>query len=86
MSRTEPCPAYGTPCEYVAMVDRSVEMEKEIARLRGALRTIDRLIPKSKAIATLPLWVATAGDVAEGALNGTWPAYGILPESAKDDE
>lgn len=59
---------------------------RELERLTGALRTIDKLIPKTKDITTLPHWVAIAGDVAEGALNGTWPAYGVMPESAKEDK
>lgn len=58
----------------------------EIERLRGALRTIDSLIPKTKEITDLPYWVAIAGDIAEGALNGTWPAYGVMPAPAKRKE
>ena len=56
----------------------------EIERLRGALRTIDNLVPKTKEITDLPYWVAIVGDIAENALNGTWPAYGVMPESAKE--
>lgn len=58
--------------------------DAEIERLRGALRTIDDLIPKSKEITDFPYWMAVAGDVAESALNGTWPAYGVIPASAKE--
>ena len=60
------------------------EAADEIERLRGALRTIDDLIPKSKEITDFPYWMAVAGDVAESALNGTWPAYGVIPASAKE--
>ena len=56
----------------------------EIERLRGALRTIDNLVPKTKEIIDFPYWVAIVGDIAENALNGTWPAYGVMPESAKE--
>jgi hypothetical protein len=59
------------------------EAADEIERLRGALRTIDNLVPKTKEITDLPYWVAIVGDIAESALNGTWPAYGVMPESAK---
>lgn len=62
------------------------EAAAEIERLRGALRTIDSLIPKTKEITDFPYWVAIAGDIAEGALNGTWPAYGVMPASAKEKE
>lgn len=60
------------------------EAADEIERLRGALRTIDSLIPKTKEITDFPYWVAIAGDIAEGALNGTWPAYGVMPAPAKE--
>jgi len=62
------------------------EAANEIERLRGALRTIDSLIPKTKEITDFPYWVAIAGDIAEGALNGTWPAYGVMPAPAKEKE
>ena len=65
---------------------REKEAADEIERLRGALRTIDSLIPKTKEITDFPYWVAIAGDIAEGALNGTWPAYGVMPEPAKEKE
>ena len=58
--------------------------DAEIERLRGALRTIDSLIPKTKEITDFPYWVAIAGDIAETALNGTWPAYGVMPAPAKE--
>ena len=58
----------------------------EIERLRGALRSIDNLIPKTKEITGLPYCMAIAGDIAESALNGTWPAYGIMPAPAKEKE
>ena len=60
------------------------EAANEIERLRGALRTIDSLIPKTKEITDFPYWMAIAGDIAEGALNGTWPAYGVMPAPAKE--
>lgn len=62
------------------------EAADEIERLRGALRTIDSLIPKTKEITDFPYWMAIAGDIAETALNGTWPAYGVMPVSAKEKE
>ena len=62
------------------------QQRDEIERLRGALRTIDGLIPKTKEITDFPYWAAIAGDIAEGALNGTWPAYGVMPAPAKEKE
>lgn len=62
------------------------EAANQIERLRGALRTINSLIPKTKEITAFPHWVAIAGDIAEGALNGTWHAYGVMPASAKEKE
>lgn len=64
----------------------SQEAADEIERLRGALRTIDSLVPKTEEIADFPYWMAIVGDIAEGALNGTWPAYGVMPASAKEKE
>ena len=58
----------------------------EIERLRGALRAIDSLIPKTEEITDFPYWAAIAGDIAEGALNGTWPAFGVMPTPAKEKE
>lgn len=63
---------------------RCEEAADEIERLRGALRTIDSLIPKTKEITDFPYWAAIAGDIAENALNGTWPAYGVMPKLAKE--
>jgi len=63
---------------------RCDEAADEIERLRGALRTIDNLVPKTKEIIDFPYWVAIVGDIAESALNGTWPAYGVMPDSAKE--
>ena len=60
------------------------EAADEIERLRGALRTINGLIPKTKEMTAFPHWGAIAGDIAEGALNGTWPAYGVMPAPAKE--
>ena len=59
---------------------------EENERLRGALRTINSFIPKTKEITAFPHWVAIAGDIAEGALNGTWPAYRVMPAPAKEKE
>lgn len=61
-----------------------IDAANEIERLRGALRAIDSLIPKTKEITDFPYWMAIAGDIAEGALNGTWPAYGVMPAPAKE--
>ena len=52
--------------------------------LLAALRTIDNMIPKDTA--NLSVMEIMAGDVAEGALNGTWPAFGIMPRAAKMNE
>ena len=61
-------------------------LRKERDGLRSALRTINSFIPKTKEITAFPHWVAIAGDIAEGALNGTWPAYGVMPAPAKEKE
>lgn len=63
---------------------RCYEAADEIERLRCSLRTIDNLVPKTKEIIDFPYWVAIVGDIAENALNGTWPAYGVMPDSAKE--
>ena len=79
-----------TPKEISEIGERAADeierLEQEIERLRGALRTIDGLIPKTKEITAFPHWGAIAGDIAEGALNGTWPAYGVMPAPAKEKE
>ena len=49
--------------------------------LLAALRTIDNMIPKDTA--KLSYFEIMAGDVAEGALNGTWPAFGIMPRAVR---
>jgi len=54
----------------------------EIERLRAALRTIDNMIPKNDP--QYPALALVAGDVAEGALNGTWPAFGVMPVHSKE--
>lgn len=58
-----------------------------IELLEAALRAIDNAIPKNDP--TLPAICLIAGDIAEGALNGTWPAFGVMPRTAlrgeKDD-
>lgn len=51
-----------------------------IELLEAALRTIDKAIPKNDP--TLPAICLVAGDIAEGALNGTWPAFGVMPRAA----
>ena len=51
-----------------------------IEQLEAALRTIDNAIPKNNP--TLPAICLIAGDIAEGALNGTWPAFGVMPRAA----
>lgn len=61
-------------------------LRKERDGLRSALRTINSFLPKTKEITAFPHWVAIAGDIAEGALNGTWPAYGVMPALAKEKE
>lgn len=66
--------------------DEIEKLREERNRLRGALRTINGLIPKTKEMTAFPHWVAIAGDIAEGALNGTWPAYGVMPAPAKEKE
>ena len=51
-----------------------------IEKLEAALRTIDNAIPKNDP--TLPAICLIAGDIAEGVLNGTWPAFGVIPRAA----
>jgi hypothetical protein len=55
-----------------------------IEQLEAALRTIDNAIPKNDP--TLPAICLIAGDIAEGALNGTWPAFGVMPRAALGDK
>lgn len=52
--------------------------DAEIERLRAALQTIDDLIPK-RDLHGVPAPCLVAGDVAETALNGTWPAFKKRP-------
>jgi hypothetical protein len=78
-------PNYETSLAFEA-ADEIERLEQEIERLRGALRTIDGLIPKTPEITAFPHWGSIAGDIAEGALNGTWPAYGVMPAPAKEKE
>jgi len=59
---------------------RCAEAADRIEQLEAALRTIDNAIPKNDP--TLPAICLVAGDVAEGALNGTWPAFGVMPRAA----
>lgn len=56
------------------------EAADRIEQLEAALRTIDNAIPKNDP--TLPAICLIAGDIAEGALNGTWPAFGVMPRAA----
>jgi ribosomal protein S2 len=68
----------------IALCDEAAD---RIEQLEAALRTIDNAIPKNDP--TLPAICLVAGDVAEGALNGTWPAFGVMPRAAlegKDGE
>lgn len=51
-----------------------------IELLEAALQAIDNAIPKNDP--TLPAICLIAGDIAEGALNGTWPAFGVMPRTA----
>ena len=53
------------------------EAADRIEKLEAALRAIDNAIPKNDP--TLPAICLIAGDIAEGALNGTWPAFGVMP-------
>jgi hypothetical protein len=55
------------------------EAADRIEQLEAALRTIDNAIPKNDP--TLPAICLIAGDIAEGALNGTWPAFGVMPRA-----
>ncbi len=60
--------------------ERMIEaLNKENERLRAALQTIDDLIPK-RDLHGVPAFCLVAGDVAENALNGTWPAFGVFPK------
>ena len=56
------------------------EARLRIETLEAALRAIDNAIPKNDP--TLPAICLIAGDIAEGALNGTWPAFGVMPRTA----
>ena len=60
--------------------DLTTKAANRIEELEAALRTIDNAIPKNDP--TLPAICLIAGDIAEGALNGTWPAFGVMPRSA----
>ena len=60
--------------------DFTKEAADRIELLEAALRTIDNAIPKNDP--TLPAICLIAGDIAEGALNGTWPAFGVMPRAA----
>ena len=55
-----------------------------IELLEAALRAIDNAIPKNDP--TLPAICLIAGDIAEGALNGTWPAFGVMPLAALENK
>lgn len=57
-----------------------LEAADRIEKLEAALRTIDNAIPKNDP--NLPAICLIAGDIAEGALNGTWPAFGVMPRAA----
>jgi hypothetical protein len=56
------------------------EAADRIELLEAALRAIDNAIPKNDP--TLPAICLIAGDIAEGVLNGTWPAFGVMPRAA----
>ena len=79
-----------TPKEISGIGERAADeielLRKERDGLRSALRTINGLIPKTKETPAFPHWGAIAGDIAEGALNGTWPAYRVMPAPAKEKE
>ena len=79
--RDEVNKTYGThPCGLMNEASTRIEL------LEAALQTIDNAIPKNDP--TLPAICLVVGDVAESALNGTWPAFGVIPRAAlegKDD-
>lgn len=57
-------------------------IENEVKRLRDALSTIGALfeqMPTTKEVNVIIAW-----DIVDGALNGTWPAYGIVPAKARN--
>jgi len=61
----------------------AVELEEAVRRiemLEAALRTIDNMIPKDST--NLSAMAMVAGDIAECALNGKWPAFGVIPRIA----
>ena len=60
------------------------EAVDRIDALEAALQTIDNAIPKNDP--TLPAICLIAGDIAEGALNGTWPAFGVMPRAALEEK
>jgi len=70
----------------VTLVKYCRKSADRIERLEAALRSIDNAIPKNDP--KLPAICLIAGDIAEGALNGTWPAFGVMPREAleKKDE
>jgi hypothetical protein len=77
----------GPTCDSFESMETMTEAADRIEQLEAALRTIDNAIPKNDP--TLPAICLVAGDVAEGALNGTWPAFGVMPRAAlegKDGE
>lgn len=63
-----------------ASIGDRMDAADRIERLEAALRTIDNAIPKNDP--NLPAICLIAGDIAEGALNGTWPAFGVMPRAA----
>ena len=61
----------------------AAELNEAVSRIKileAALRTIDNAIPKNDL--SLPATCLIAGDIAEGVLNGTWPAFGVMPRAA----
>ena len=61
-----------------------VNLRNELARNRDALKTIGALFQQMPTVKENN--VVLAWDIVDGTLNGTWPAYGIVPKAAKTYE
>lgn len=59
--------------------------DPEVQRLRDALCTIGSLLTKySKTRPADALNISIALDIIDGALDGEWPAYGVVPKQAAE--
>jgi len=61
------------------------KIDGEEQRLRDALCTIGSLLTKyTKTRPVDAVNVSIALDIIDGALDGTWPAYGVIPKQAAE--